>query len=126
MMLKKMVLEALKIIVLIVFVSLIISFYQWLAHQIVSLSDWLIASNWLLTGAIALLFCTCLIYLNRKVPGYSGSGIPQVEAYHAGWYSFNPFWMMGLVFINSLMSFFSGFLLGGEGPSVTIASSIAL
>lgn len=126
MMLKKMVLEALKIIVLIVFVSLIISFYQWLAHQIVSFSDWLIASNWLLTGAIALLFCTCLIYLNRKVPGYSGSGIPQVEAYHAGWYSFNPFWMMGLVFINSLMSFFSGFLLGGEGPSVTIASSMAL
>ena len=110
-------------------VGVAISVYQICAHLVTDAGARLTQGSWpafLLALAIGLGLYALCVAANRRLPGYYGSGIPQIEAYHRGWYRFTAWKMLLLLFCNSLLAFFCGFLLGSEGPSVSMATSIAI
>lgn len=110
-------------------VGLFIAGYQFIGHEVISLSKFLLKSGnliWISTVICSVILLIGLIHINKKNPGYYGSGIPQIEAYHRGWYSFSPYKMLIFMTVNSLFAFFGGFLLGSEGPSISIGSSIGM
>lgn len=126
---KKYLLLILKLILIAISVGLVISLYQYLAHLIIDGASYLLSKSitvCAITIAIAVLGLIPIIYINKLLPGYYGSGIPQIEAYHRGWYQFSPIKMLCLIFVNSLYAFFTGFLLGSEGPSISMSSSIGM
>lgn len=110
-------------------VGIFIAGYQFIGHEIILLSEFLLNNNnliWISTIACSVLALVGLMLINKRFPGYYGSGIPQIEAYHRGWYNFSPYKMLILMTVNSLFAFFGGFLLGSEGPSVSLGSSIGM
>lgn len=122
--------ELLKLLLLGITVGLVISLYQFLAHEVIVASDFLFKnSSTICFGVVATLttlYYLFLVWLNKTIPGYTGSGIPAFEGYQAGWYKFNPLTMLLMIFFNSLSAFFGGLTLGGEGPSISISGSLAL
>lgn len=123
------ILYILKLTLLAIIVGIVISIYQYIIHLIVDVSIFLISNNifiFLLTLFLTLSVYFVVNYFNKKHPGYYGSGVPQVEAYNEGVYEFNPYKMMLFISINSLFAFFSNFLLGSEGSSVSIGTSIGM
>lgn len=126
---KKYLLLILKLILISISVALVISLYQYLAHLVIEGSHYLLLkgiTTAIITIIIAVLASFSLMYANKLLPGYYGSGIPQIEAYHRGWYRFSPFKMLALIFLNSLYAFFTGFSLGSEGPSISMGTSIGM
>ncbi len=126
---KKHLLLFIKLILIAISVGLIISLYQYITHLIIDGSIYLMSrgiTTVIITIIIAVFALCGLMYANKLLPGYYGSGIPQIEAYHRGWYKFSPFKMLGLIFLNSLFAFFSGFSLGSEGPSISMGTSIGM
>lgn len=120
-------LKVFKYFIVAILVSLIICLYQFLAFNITNFSNFLLNNNifiFITTIIISIFILPILIYFNKKYKGYYGGGIPQIEAYHDYNLSFNETKMALCMFINSLFSFFTCFLLGSEGPSVSIASSV--
>ncbi|MBQ9124241.1 MAG: chloride channel protein [Acholeplasmatales bacterium] len=125
---KKYLLESFKIILIILFVALFITMFQYIGHEVIHKSEQLLNDHYLiviLTIITAAVGYIGIYLLNRLIPGYYGSGISQIEAYYRGWYSFSPYKMLVLIIINSFFAFFTGFLLGSEGPSISIGTSIA-
>ena len=125
---KKYLLESIKIILIIIFVAVFITMYQYVGHEIIHISNHLLSNHFyivILTIITALTGYIGIYMLNRLMPSYYGSGIPQIEAYYRGWYSFSPYKMLFLIIINSFFAFFTGFLLGSEGPSISIGTSIS-
>lgn len=122
-------LEGLKVLLVGVLIGLIVSGFQFLAHEIINCSNYLLNNANIvfpiITIILAIAFSCIMLWYNKKIPGYTGSGIPQYEAYYEGWFQFNPILMFVFVTINSFAAFFMGFLLGGEGPSITIGASIS-
>lgn len=117
----------LKYFIVSILVGLVICLYQFLASNITHLSNYLLSSNsivFIITIILSIFILQTLIVFNKKYKGYYGGGIPQIEAYHDYNLNFNEIKMTICMFINSLFAFFTCFLLGSEGPSVTIASSI--
>ncbi|MBE6136940.1 MAG: hypothetical protein E7176_00905 [Erysipelotrichaceae bacterium] len=126
---KRYLLYTTKLILVSIIIGLAIALFQFLAHELIYLSTKLLASNWIyatLIILVALIIYTGLFFVNRKFDGYYGSGIPRIEAYYHGWHTFNPYLMLVMIFINSLFGFFTGFLLGSEGPSISISTSIGM
>ena len=118
-----------RVVLAAVFVGLTISLFQYITELVLELGKYLASSNvtmLILFIVIGLLLYFCLYYVNKYNKGYYGSGIPQFEAYYDGLIMINPIKMLILIFINSIYSFFVGLPLGGEGPSITISSSIGL
>lgn len=121
--------QSLMVVVVTVLVALIISLFQFLAHELAAFSDYLVNLNTLslvLTIILTTLYSIGVIYINKKIPGYTGSGIPQFEAYFNQDFSFSPLKMAVLIFSNSMLAFFAGLMLGGEGPSISISGSLAM
>ena len=119
----------LKLTILGLIVGFVIAGYQFIGHEIIELSEFLLNSKnliWVLTIVIAVLLLFGIMVINNKYPGYYGGGIPQIEGYHRGWYNFSAYKMIALMTINSLFAFFGGFLLGSEGPSISIGSSLGM
>lgn len=119
--------KVLKYFIVSILVSLIICLYQFLAFNITNFSDFLLTKHiiiFIITIIISIFVLNVLMFFNKKYKGYYGGGIPQIEAYHDYNLNFNEIKMTFCMFINSLFAFFSCFLLGSEGPSVSIASSI--
>lgn len=119
----------LKLTLLAIITGTIISIYQYIIHLILDISVYLVKQNiivFLFTVLISLGIYFIINYFNKKNPGYYGSGVPQVEAYNEGIYNFNPYKMILFISINSLFAFFSNFLLGSEGSSVSIGTSIGM
>lgn len=126
---KKILIAFLKLTLLGLIVGLFIAGYQFIGHEVISLSKFLLKSEnliWISTIACSVILLTGIMFINKKFKGYYGSGIPQIEAYHRGWYSFSPYKMLVLMTLNSLFAFFGGFLLGSEGPSISIGSSLGM
>lgn len=126
---KKIILHLVKCLILSGIIGVFIAGYQFLAHEVLHLSEILLHKNELsmiLTIIISFVVCVILIFVNKKFKGGLGSGVPQLEAYHAGWYKLSALPMLILIPINSLFAFFSAFLLGSEGPSISIGSSSAI
>ena len=110
-------------------IGLLISMYQYLAHIVIHGSEVLLNSDtWIVVLGIVFSFVGIyyLFFINNRMPGYYGSGIPQFEAYQHWDYNINPFKMIGLMLFNSLYAFFTCFLLGSEGPSISIGASVGL
>ena len=126
---KKVLYKILKLTILALLVGVFIAGYQFVGHEVISFSKYLLNERnliWISTIACSILLLVGLMFVNKKYPGYYGSGVPQIEAYHRGWYDINPYKNLLFITINSLFAFFGGFLLGSEGPSVTIGSSIGM
>jgi len=118
-----------KYLLVAIFIGIIIALYQLGVHQIgVIRNNIFTGSTTLLIEGIVLLLLimVIIIYINKKNPGYYGSGIPQIEAYHNHNISFNPIKMLLLIITNSYYAFLTGFILGSEGPSISIATSIGM
>ncbi len=118
-----------KLIVIAILVGLFIALYQYLAHLVVEASNYLL--NYNIVCLVITIICSVIVWnllalVNKKMKGYYGSGIPQIEAYHRGTYNFSSIKMFFMIFINSIFAFFSGFLLGSEGPSISIGTSVAM
>ena len=124
----KFFLTCLRVILAGILVGVFIAFFQFCLHEIYILSMFLMTnSNHLvpsLTLLVSFILSIIIIYYNKKIPGYTGSGVPQYLGYQDGFYIVDSYKMFVLIFINSLFGFFFGFLLGGEGPSISISSSI--
>lgn len=119
----------LKLIIVGIVIGIFIAGFQWMTHLVIDLSGYLLSFEnyiWILTILGTIICFIGIYFLNKKIPGYYGSGIPQLEAYQRGWYEFNPYKLLFLITINSLFAFFGAFLLGSEGPSVSIGSSISM
>ena len=126
---KRVFLSFFKLTLLGLIVGLFIAGYQFVGHEVISLSKFLLNNEnliWISTIFISVILLIGLMLVNKKISGYYGSGIPQIEAYHQGWYNFNPYKMLILMTVNSIFAFFGGFLLGSEGPSVSIGASIGM
>lgn len=126
---KKFIFYSLKCLILSIIVGVFIAGYQFIAHEVIHLSETLLNKNYIsmvVTIAISFIICIILIFVNKKFKGGLGSGVPQFEAYHAGWYKIRGLVMLILIPINSLFAFFTSFLLGSEGPSISIGSSSAV
>lgn len=126
---KKVLLILLKLTILGLVVGLFIAGYQFIGHEVIRLSEFLLTSKnliWIPTILCSVILLIGLMIANKFHPGYYGGGIPQIEAYHRGWYSFSPYKMLLFMTVNSLFAFFGGFLLGSEGPSVSIGSSLGM
>lgn len=124
---KKFVILLTKLSLTTLLIALFISFFQWFSHEIIHYSELFLEYNyWIVTLIIILtsLFSIVLINLNNKYKGYLGSGVPQFEAYFDHDYQFSSFKMLILITINSFFAYFSGFVLGGEGPSISTAGAI--
>lgn len=124
----KIVLCIFKCLFLSILIGTLIAGYQYLAHEVIHLSETLLQKDiptMIITILITVGLCVALIKLNKKFKGGLGSGIPQLEAYHAGWFKLNALPMFIMIPINSLFAFFGAFLLGSEGPSISIGSSSA-
>lgn len=117
-----------KIIILSCLIGIFVSGFQFVSDKIINFSKYVVNNNTLFIIFIFIIFLIGigLLFYNHKFKSYTGSGIPQFEAYYEGEYEIQPFKMLINITINSLLAFFSGFLLGGEGPSITIASSLGL
>lgn len=115
-----------KLLICAIIIGLIVALFQFVASMANHLSEKLIEGNnsFYITIVFVFILGFIVLYVNNKIKGYTGSGVPQYEAYHDYELDFNPYLMLVMVFINSIIAFFCGFLLGGEGPSITIASSI--
>lgn len=117
------------LILLGIIIGILISLYQYLAHIVIHGSELLLNSDiWLVAIGIVFSFIGIyyLFFINHRMPGYYGSGIPQFEAYQHWDYQINPYKMIGLMYFNSLYAFFTCFLLGSEGPSISIGASVGL
>ncbi len=127
---KKLLIDGIKTLLAGVLIGIFISLFQFLTHEIIKLSTYLLTYDgnliFILVILLSLSFSFVLIYINKKNPGYTGSGVPQFEGYQSGFYKINPYKMFIFIWINSLFGFFFCFLLGGEGPSISISSSIGL
>lgn len=126
---KKKIINLLILILAGIVIGVLIALYQYLAHIVIHGSHKLLTSDlWLMILGIAFTFLAIqyLFFINKKMPGYYGSGIPQFEGYHTFNYEINPYKMIGLMMFNSLFAFFSCFLLGSEGPSISMGASIGL
>ncbi|MBQ3253739.1 MAG: chloride channel protein [Acholeplasmatales bacterium] len=126
---KKFGLFVLKTLLMSIIIGVFIALYQYLAHLVIDGSSYLLEGKLfvcILTICLALIGYAGLFYLNKHIPGYYGSGIPQIEAYHRGWYDFSGIKMLVLIIINSFYAFFTGFFLGSEGPSISIGTSIGM
>lgn len=125
---KKYVYLILEIIILGIIVGLFISFYQFIIHEIINLSDEIFTSNNSLLISISFIISIILsfiiIILNNKHKGYLGSGIPQYEAYYQDKLNFSSNKMFLFVLFDSFYAYFCGFVFGGEGPSITLSASL--
>lgn len=124
---KKILILIAKLSITTVFIALFISFFQWFSHEVIHYSELFLEYNyWIVTLIIILttLFSIVIININNKYKGYLGSGVPQFEAYFDHNYQFSSVKMLILITINSFFAYFSGFILGGEGPSITTAGAI--
>jgi H+/Cl- antiporter ClcA len=118
-----------KLTLVAVIIGAFISLYQYLIHLVVDLSITLLTGKFnvfILTIFTVLLLYLVILFINKKNPGYYGSGIPQIEAYYDHKILISSAKMFILIFINSLHAFFSNLLLGSEGTSVSIGTSIGL
>lgn len=122
----RFIIDVVKSLIIGIIVGVFVSLYQYLVHEIIDLSYYFINLNYLITIIASLFICLGIIVLNNKIKGYLGSGIPQVEGYQKGWYYFNPYVMLGLIILNSFFAFFTGFLVGSEGPSISIGASVGM
>lgn len=116
-----------KILLVAVLIGLLISLYQFLAHEVIHYSNYLMNIEiefCILTITIAIIVYIAIRFINIKYSGYYGSGVPKIEAYYNHGVEFNSYKMIILIFVNSLFAFFTGFLLGSEGPSISMATSI--
>lgn len=116
-----------KILIVSIVIGLFISLFQFLAHEVIHFSNYLMNIGiefCILTITITIIVYIGIRFLNIKFYGYYGSGVPRIEAYYNHNIDYNPYKMIGLLFINSLFAFFTGFLLGSEGPSISMATSI--
>lgn len=126
---KKKLIGLLVLILIGAIIGILISCFQYLAHLIINGANFLITAKlWVFIITIfgALIGIYLLMIINKKHPGYYGSGIPQFEGYQHWDFFINPYKMLILMFVNSFYAFFTFFLLGSEGPSISIASSIGL
>ena len=128
--LKSILLDILRLVIIGLIIGLFISFYQFLAHEVILWGGYLFNKStttcFVIAFLVTLTYFINLMLINKIIPGYSGSGIPAFEGYQAGWYKINPIKMLIMIFINSLSAFFAGFPLGGEGPSISISGSIGM
>ena len=125
---KKILLYSLKCFILSLVIGVLIAGFQFIAHEVIHLSEILLNKNdtsMIITILTALVICIGLIFVNKKIKGGLGSGVPQLEAYHSGWYKLSALPMLILIPINSFFAFFAAFLLGSEGPSIAIGGSSA-
>lgn len=126
---KKKIINLFILILLGIIIGIFVSLYQFLAHIVKSGSDKILNSEaWVVIIGIIFTFIGIhyLFFINNKMPGYYGSGIPQYEGFQSFDYKINPYKMLGLMYFNSLYAFFSCFLLGSEGPSISIGASLGL
>ena len=126
---KRFMILFIKLTLLGLLVGLFIAGYQFIAHEVIHYSNVLLKSEiliWVFTIISSFVLLIVLMVINKKNKGYYGGGIPQIEAYHRGWYEFSPYKMLVFMTINSLFGFFGGFLLGSEGPSISIGSSLSM
>ena len=117
------------ILLLSVLVGILIAIYQFLVHEIIHFSNLIFTSNNYILIAIIIILMMALsfiiIFLNNKYKGFLGSGIPQYEGYYANKLNFSPTKMFNFVLFDSFFAYFCGFILGSEGPSITLSASIA-
>lgn len=126
---KKIFLSCSKVILAGLFVGIMMGVYHYIAQHLISFSNEILQKEWyifLICLVFSLVVYGLIYLLNKKIPGYFGSGLPQIEAYYRGWYKFSAWKMLVLLFINSLFAFFSGFPLGLEGPSITISTCVGM
>ena len=119
----------LKLTLVAVVVGAFISLYQYLIHLVVDLSYTLLSGKFIVfiaTIIAAIVVYFIILFINKKNPGYYGSGIPQIEAFYENMIFINSVKMFIIIFINSLHAFFCNLLLGSEGTSVSIGTSIGL
>ena len=119
----------LKLTLIAVIIGAFISFYQYLIHLVIDLSYSLLNGKFyifIITIIAVILLYFIILYINKKNPGYYGSGIPQIEAYYDNKLIISSIKMFILIFINSLHAFFCNLLLGSEGTSVSIGTSLGL
>ena len=124
---KKLTKNLFMIIILVTLIGLVISLAQFLFHEIIELGTYMVNHNNITFSFMiitVLLLILLMTYINKRYKGYNGSGVPQFEAYFDHDREFNPILMLILITINTFIAFFTGFALGGEGPSITIAGSI--
>lgn len=132
---KKLVIDFFKNLVRLSFmgglIGLVIGVYQLLCQLVMKASTYLFRSK----EAVIIIFLVSgiilLAYISNKLIKFDstigGSGIPQLEINirqkldNIKWYRSGP-----LMIINSLISFFVGFALGSEGPSVFLGGNVGL
>lgn len=113
------------------FVGLIVGIYQLCATLLLSYANEKFASDDMTTIIVIIIIGIALAFISREIVKFdsnvSGSGIPQLEVNirqeldNMKWYKTMP-----LMFFNSLVSFFVGLGLGGEGPSVVLGGNASL
>lgn len=126
---KKVLLLVLRVLLAGIFVGVLMGLYHLVAHEIIALSTkWMQSNIWAFIGCVvfSLVAYSAIVVINKKYPGYYGSGLPQIEGYYRGWYKFSGLKMLLLLLLNSLFAFYSGFPLGIEGPSISISTSVGM
>lgn len=122
--------KSLQILLVSVFVGILICLYLTIAGLVIDFSNKVLRGD-LLDFVRGLVVASILLILLLLLNAHYGkrwydNGRLLIEGYYEGEGEWNPFKHIFFVFTNSLMAFFSGFLLGSEVPSVMMASSCGL
>ena len=84
-----------KIIILSCLIGIFVSGFQFVSDKIINFSKYVVNNNTLFIIFIFIIFLIGigLLFYNHKFKSYTGSGIPQFEAYYEGEYEIQPFKM---------------------------------
>lgn len=112
-------------------IGFFIGLYKIFVHHIIELSTLLLIDNNAIGKTLMALMCVVLIFLSYSFikldENIAGNGIPQFKINAFGKKSkFNIATSFPLMFFNSSLSFFLGFPLGSEAPSVYLGGCIGL
>lgn len=122
--------KSLQILLVSLFVGILICLYLTAAGLVIDFSNKVLRGDLIdfVRGlVVASMLLISLLLLNAQFgKKWYDNGRELIEGYYEGKGRWNPFKHIFFVFFNSLMAFFSGFLLGSEAPSVMMGSSCGL
>ena len=130
-MVKKIGKEIIQILLIGAIVGSFISLFLFCGGKVLSLASNLMTDSRLYVNIIAIIAGVLVLMLLMLINKYYhkrwyNNGVHLIEEYYESGKDWNPFEQIALVFSNTMIAFYGGFLLGSEGPSVTMGASIGL